>query len=142
MGAMSRYLEQNVIMHLFRTSSYTKPTHLAIALCSNVPVVTDTGSLSVGGELANSGANARQTLDPADANWSPGTTDGITGNSGGITFTAATANWGWISGVAICDSTTYGGGNMLFYGALALPKLISSGDQFKLNISDILIQLQ
>lgn len=142
MGALSDYAEGKIIDHIFRTNSFTKPTVLAVALCANVPVDADTGTLTVGQELANAGAYARQSLNPSDANWSPPNNgNGTTGNSGTITFPVATANWGWISGMAICDSATYGAGNSIVYGALQTPKLISTGDQYKFNISDILFSI-
>lgn len=141
MAASSLYLETKLIGHIFNAVSFTMPATLAVALTQNPPAKSDTGTLATGQELANSGAYARQTLNPSLTNWSPGTVDGITGNSGAITYPAATANWGWISGVAICDSATYNGGNMLIYGALQTPKLIGTGDQFKFQISDILVSI-
>lgn len=142
MAAFSSWAETQIINHIFRTASFTKPTTLAIALTQNVPAASDTGNLVVGQEIANAGSYARQTLNPADANWSPpANNNGITGNSGAITFPAATANWGWISGVAILDNIGYGSGDMIVYGALQTPKLIGNGDQFKFNISDILFQI-
>lgn len=142
MAASSLFLETSLINHIFRGTSYTAPTVLGIALTQNLPSKNDTGSLSVGQEISNSStAYARQALNPSTSNWSPGTLDGITGNSGAITFPTATANWGWVSGVAICDSTTYGGGNMLIYGLLQTPKLIGAGDSFKFNISDLLLAI-
>lgn len=142
-GSFSNYAESGVLGHLFLTASLTKPAALGIALCSNVPADTDLGTLAVGHEVANAGAYARQADNPADANWAFSYTNGsgtIT-NVGTITFPAATADWGWVSGVAICDSTTWNGGNFIIGGSLALPKLVSNGDQFKFNAGDIKLYL-
>jgi hypothetical protein len=140
MGAMSDYLEGLLQSHVFGSGTYTKPSTLGIALCANVPIDSDV-TLS-GKELANTGSYARQALNPSATNWKdPVGTDGQVNNLVSVTFTAASADWGWVSGVAICDSTSYNGGHVLYYGALTLPKLISSGDQFKFNIADINLSL-
>lgn len=43
MSALSDYLESNLLNHLFRGSSFPKPSSIAIALTSSVPVDSDTG---------------------------------------------------------------------------------------------------
>jgi hypothetical protein len=138
-GSFSDYMESGILSHIFRTNTFNKPTTIAIALCSNVPVDADTGALSTGKEVANAGSYSRQVLATGDANWNFTFTNGsgnVT-NASQISFTAATADWGWVSGVAICDSSSYGGGNFIIGGALALPKLVSNGDQLILKAADI-----
>lgn len=85
MSQMSDFLEGEVIKHIFRTGSFTKPTVLAIALCTAAPVDADTGALT-GKEVANAGAYARQTLNPLDANWTLPGAAGLTDNALLITF--------------------------------------------------------
>lgn len=136
MGALSQYMESGVIQHLFRTASFTKPVDLCVALCKNLAVASDTGALT-GKETPNVGGYTRQGVKPLDANWADAGALGATSNLGTITFPVATADWGWISGVAICDSGAYGAGNHIFFGALNTPKLIGSGDQFKMNAGDV-----
>lgn len=140
MSAASDFLEAEIIKHIFRTGSYTKPTVLAIALCTAAPVDSDTGALT-SKEAANAGAYARQTLNPLDANWTAPGSGGLTDNASAITFPVATASWGTITHVAICDSATYGAGNLLLHGALTTSKVVGIGDTFKFNIGDLDITL-
>ena len=142
MPGFSDFTESSVLSHLFRTDTFTKPTVMAIALCKDLPVDADTGALTTK-EIANAGSYARQTLNPLDANWSYTQTSdsGTISNLSTITFPAATADWGWISGVALTSSATFGAGNYFLGGALALPKLISNGDQLKFNAGDITLYL-
>jgi hypothetical protein len=143
MAAMSDYLAGQIIAHIFRTASFTKPTTLAIALCSSAPVDTDTGALA-GKEIANAGSYARQTLNPLDANWaapSGSPSNDTTSNTPAITFPTATADWGTITYVAICDSATYGGGNLLFYGPLTVSKTVSNGDTFQFAVGQLSLQV-
>lgn len=136
MSAMSDYLEGQIRAHIFRTASFTKPTVLAIALCTAAPNDASTGATIT--EVANAGAYARQTLNPLDANWTaPDTTGGLTDNASAITFPVATANWGTITHFVIVDSATHGAGNVLFHGALTASKVVNNGDQIKFNIGDL-----
>lgn len=140
MSAMSDYLEDKFRRHIFKATSYTMPTVLAIALHTSDP--TDTGSTAT--EVANSNAYARTTLNPsAGSNWTlDGTDNGKVTNASDITFPTATGSWGTITHVGIWDSATYGGGNMLFSGALTASKTIGNGDVFKFLTGDLSITFQ
>lgn len=138
MSQLSDYLEGEILKHLLRTGSWTKPTTIAIALCTSAPVDSDTGALA-GKEVANSNAYARQTLNPLDANWAaPSGGNGLSDNLAAITFPVATpSGWGTITHVAIVDSATHGAGNLLLHGALSVSKVVGAGDTFKFNIGDL-----
>jgi hypothetical protein len=141
MAAMSAYLESQVLMHLFRTGTFTKPTTLAVALCTVTPTAQQTGTLT-GYEVWNSGAYARVTLGPLDASWASPTTTGITSNAVAITFGAASGtDWSTITSVAITDNGSYGGGDLLFWGTLTGNKVVSNGDTFQFAIGQLSVQL-
>lgn len=140
MAKMSDYLEDELIKHLFRTGSFTKPTVMAISLCTADP--TDSGTGASMSEVANSGAYARVDVPPLDANWRATVAqDGETNNVAAITFTTATGSWGTVTHVAICDSATHGAGNMLFYGALTASKTVANGETFEFAIGALTITL-
>lgn len=121
MSAMSDYLEGELIKHIFRTGSFTKPTALYVALFTAAP--NDAG----GGTEVSGGSYARAQLNPADANWTaPAGGDGQTDNASAITFPAPSANWGQVTHFGIFDAST--AGNLLFHGALTTPKTINNGD--------------
>src|SRR3990172_1174954 len=129
MSAMSDYLENKLIDHIFRAATFSKPAALHVALYTAAP--SDAG----GGTEVSGGSYARVQRDPADANWAA-TQGGVSGNSTGtggatsnaaaLTFPAPTANWGAITHVAILDAAS--GGNFLFWGALTTPKTVNNGD--------------
>lgn len=129
MSEMSDYLENSLINHIFRTASWSKPTTLAIALLTTAAVDSDSGNFSAGTgvEVVNANAYARETNNPADANWDA-PSDGDTANSAAITFTQATGSWGSIVAMAIVDSATYDAGNMLFHSTVGTARTIDSGD--------------
>jgi hypothetical protein len=129
MSAMTNYLENKIVDHIFRTSSFTKPAGLYIGLYTATP--SDTG----GGTEVSGGSYARVLVGPSDTDWmgTHGTTsgdsvgtNGLTDNAQDITFPAPTANWGVISHFGIFDAVS--GGNLLIYGALSTPKTVNDGD--------------
>lgn len=133
---MTDYLEWQFSSHLLGSGTFTKPSTTAIALTRNAPLDADTGSSNT--ELANTGAYARQTLNPGFTNWTdPVAVDGIQYNLATITFPVATADWGWVSGVLICSSATYATGLAYVKGNLTTPKLIGNGDQLIISVSGI-----
>ena len=111
MSAMADYLENKFIDHLFRTSSYTKPTVLAVALYTAAP------GEAGGGTEVTGGAYARVSNNPLNTNWNAtqgGTTGdssgtgGLTDNAGVLTFPTPPANWGVITHFALLDAATAG----------------------------------
>lgn len=93
MAGFSNYVESQLINHIFRTSSFTKPTTLAIALVTSAASDSDDGSTIA--EVPNANNYARQTLNPLDANWSaPAGGDGNTHNLSAITFPQASGRCG------------------------------------------------
>lgn len=123
MAAMSDYLEGELIKHIFRTGSFTKPTVLGVALGT-------AGSDASFTELAATGSYARVACNPLDGNWAAiSGNNGTTSNVSAITFPAPTANWNGGSAIthfAIYDATS--AGNMLFYGTLTASKIVQNGD--------------
>jgi hypothetical protein len=141
-GSFSAYAESGVLSHLFRSDTLSKPSALGVALCGSPPSDSDTGALT-GKELANAGSYARVARNPSDSNWLFTYTNGsgTVLNASAIDFGPATADWGWISGVAVCDSTSYGGGKFLVGGSLTVPKLIGNGDSFSIPASGAVFYL-
>jgi hypothetical protein len=134
MASASDYLEGQLIAHIFRTATFTKPTVLAHALLTTLADDDDTGefSTSTGVEVTNAGSYARVDHPPLDANWAaPDAGDGVTSNVGDIEWATATGNWGTIVGVGITSSATYDVGNLLFHGALTVNKTVTTDDVFR-----------
>jgi len=142
MAAMSNYLENKLIDHIFRTTPYTAPTNIYIALYTSA--TADDGS----GTEVTGGSYARVSVAPTNANWrgTQGNTTGVSSGTSGladnaadIVFTTATGSWGEVTDVAIMDAAT--AGNMLFNGTLSSSKTVDSGDTFKFNLGDLDITL-
>ena len=132
MSNASDYLEDNIVKHLFRTGSFTKPTVLAVALFTAAP--SDSG----GGTEVSGGSYARVSVNPLDANWAATSgTNGQTSNVAAINFGTASASWGTITHFAIFDATS--GGNMLVWGALTASKTVGSGDAFQIPAGSAVI---
>ena len=129
--SFSNYEENKLVDHLFRTSSYPKPTALWVALFTSDP--TDAG---VGTEVSTTSTGyGRVQHGPGDADWlsTNGSTSGNSSGTGGqtsnataITFGSPIGDWGPIGWAGIYDSET--GGNLLRHGPLSSTKTVNSGD--------------
>jgi len=121
MAAMSDWLENQIIDHIFRTGSFTKPSALFVALFTAAP--TDSG----GGTEVAAASYARVQRDPLDANWDATSgSDGKTANSAIITFPTPAENWGTIVAIGVFDAST--GGNLLFHMLQTPNKTVNNGD--------------
>jgi hypothetical protein len=142
MSEMSNYLEDELVKHIFRTGSFTKPTVLAIALLTTGAIDSDTGQFTAGTgvEVTNAGAYARVDRPPLDANWAATSGgNGLTSNVAAITFTQATANWGTVQAAAICDNVSHNAGNMLFYSPVNISRTIDTGDTAEIAIGALTV---
>lgn len=152
--AMSNYLENKLIDHLFRGVSFSAPTTLYIALLTTAAVDSDTGTtISSGGgtgvEVSSSGTNySRVQLNPSTTNWAntqqSGTgvssgSGGTTSNSVVVTFPTATGSWGTVTGIAIVDAST--NGNIHFYGTLGTNKTVGTDDILQFTANQISVAL-
>jgi hypothetical protein len=144
MSAMSNYLENKIIDHVFRGVSFSMPTNLYVALYTAAP------SDAVGGTEVAGSNYARAGLAPSIANWAatngatlttnPSSgTGATTSNNVAIPFNVPSGSWGTVTHFAVFDSLS--GGNMLFWGALSASKLIQSGDTVSIPISQLQVQL-
>ena len=121
MSALTNYTENKILDHLFRTSSFTKPTTLYIGLATAVADV-ETGTLTE----VSGGAYARVIRNPLDANWDAAVSNnGTTANTASIQFPTATADWGTITHFFIADALT--GGNILMINTLTNNRTITNG---------------
>lgn len=120
MSAMSDYLEQALLNHVFRTTAYTQPTALYVAAFTAAP--SDSG----GGTEVSGGSYARVSVARADAQWNAAGVGGLIDNVNAITFPTSSGSWGTVTHIGIFDAST--SGNLLMWGALSASKTVASGD--------------
>lgn len=227
MAAISDYLEAKILNHIFRSEQFVKPSSIAIALTSSVPLDSNTGAtlpelptgVARGNTNVTTGYSRRDLGSPSgvgDSTWfavgvdtttvyqvysqetnnsgyfyplylsrsaaeaadnngnsltftfpktfpsvnfyapqnvavSGGATNpgyieydgnGFIKNQNQIVFDTALSDWGWVSGVAVLDSSVNGQGNMLMYAALKNPRYIYTGDNIKFDPKSLEISLK
>ena len=230
MAALSDYLESGLLNHIFRNAAFSKPSTIAIALTSGVPVDSDNGAtipelpsgVSRGNNFVSTNYKRINLGDPSGVGnnvWNPvgvdettvysvygtsasGTSVGTSGyfyplylsqqaalaastgftqsyrfkefpnvtfhaptnlqqtamsgdpgyvkyegngfikNSSQIVFDTALTDWGWVSGIAILDSSVRGSGNLLMYAQLENPRYIYTGDNIKFDVNSLEISLK
>lgn len=122
MSAATNYLEEQLGTHILRTSSFTKPSTIYVALFTTLPGEDGTGGVEVSGT-----GYARIQHGPSDATWAaPTGGNGAFSNAGSIQFGSPSANWGTIVGFGIFDAVS--SGNLLLSSALTSNITISDGD--------------
>ncbi len=160
MTALSDYLESGLLHHVFRGQDFQKPDGISIALCSGVPSESDTGEtipelprdidgedsgyrryfLGAPDDTAGGVASGNYYWLYSDADHNEGS--GLIKNNQTFLFNNALKDWGWVSGIAICDSGTVGSGNMLMYAELNNPRVIYQGDSVKFDSSTLQISFK
>jgi len=131
MTAMSNHLENKLIDHLLRGTSYSQPDIYVGLVGKYDAAQLEAGTLTH--ELSG-GSYARVGSIRGDSYWSAGSTNGLTDNESAITFPAATNEWGHVSGIFIADASTTG--NVLLYGSLTATKFVENTDQFIVSAGD------
>ena len=132
MSAMSNYLEEKLIDHIFRGTSYTAPTTVKVGLVKKfVAADLEAGTLT---EEMSGNTYAAQSVGPGSSDWDAiAGGNGATANTARIEFPQATADWGHISGVYISDESN----NVLLYGQLTTTRFVRDGDQFVFAAGDL-----
>jgi hypothetical protein len=134
MAALSDYLENKIIDHVLRGTSYTAPSNVYVGLMTATP--NDTG----GGTEVSGGSYARVAVATGTGTWNAtGGTDGTTENTSTITFPTPSAGWGTVTHFAVYDAST--AGNLLFYAALTTSKTINSGDAVSFAAGALSLQI-
>lgn len=135
MAALTNYLENKLIDHIFQNTAFTSPATLYVALFT---AVTD-GEAGTVTEVAT-GSYARVAVTASSGNWSDATgNNGTTANVNTVTFPAATADWGTVTHFGIYDAST--AGNLLIYAALTASRNITTGSTPSFAAGALTIQL-
>lgn len=144
MAGKSHWFEGQILNHIFRTTAFSQPTTLYIALFTAAPTDDFVSGTPTGTEVTG-GSYARLAISTADANWrytaGSGATAGKVDNIDVLTFNPnPSAGWGTVTHFAIVD-TASGNCNLLYWAALTTPKTINTGDtvsfaQYALAISE------
>lgn len=127
MAELSNYLENKLLDHVLRSTSYTSPTTVYVGLYTSDPGDDNSGTECTGG------AYARQILSVTTA------TDGIVTSSADVTFPQATDSWGTISHIGLLDAVT--SGNLLMHTPLTTSRTIEAGDVIKIATGSLTASL-
>ena len=127
MSSFADYLEQKLLDHAFKSTAFSQPTNLYLALYTAAPSDAGGGTEVTGGSYARKNHNL----------W--GRSGSIMYNSGSISFTQATASWGTVTHFAILDTST--GGNFFGWGTCTVSRIVSDNDTAEFASSTILISL-
>ena len=123
MSGLSNYLENKLLDHALRNTSYTPVATVYLALYVGSPTDAGTGGAEV--------AATRQAITFGAAS------SGTVSNSSSISFTSMPAVT--VTHIAVYDHLS--AGNLLIHGALSSPVVSASGDTFTIQANDLDITL-
>lgn len=118
---MSSYLAKALLNQVFRNTAYTRPSKVFIALFISNPTASDTGQEVTGGDYARQEVAFSAPVAASGAQ--------VINNSTEVAFPVASADWGLVTHIGIRDAAT--AGNLLYFGSLANPRTILTGDILK-----------
>jgi hypothetical protein len=113
--AKTDYLEDAILNHVLRNTTFSSPTTIYVGLFTTMPSDDGTGGVEVSG-----GSYARQSVTFAAPS------GGQVANNALVQFPTATAGWGTVLGTGLFDALS--GGNLLYYGTLTASKTVGIGD--------------
>lgn len=130
MSAMSDYLENKLVDHIFRAQTFSAPATLHVGLLTAAPSDSGGGTEVSGNSYARVAVTTALTAfagtQSAGSTTASSGTGGQTSNNAAITFPTPSGTWGTVSHFGIYDASS--GGNLLFWGALSISKTINQGD--------------
>jgi len=129
MGAFSNYLENEILDWVNGGAFPSQPSATWVQLFDGSPDETGSGgtglytrvAVAAGGWTTTTGATATIT------------------NTNAIVMNASAATTAFADNFGVFDNST--SGNLLFYGALAVPKTVSVGDEIRFNASSLTIRV-
>ena len=135
MTAMSNYMEDKLINHIFRDTAWSAESGLYVGLVGLYSAAElEAGTIT---KEISGNAYARVSV-KGNANWNVGPDGhpGLTDNESAIEFTTSSGgDWGWVSGLFLSNAST--AGEVILYGALTAAKLVTDGDQFVIAAGDL-----
>jgi hypothetical protein len=117
--SMSDYLERKVLDLTLRGIPFDPPTTIYIALLKS-----DSGDGNALDEVSGGDYERQEIVFGEPEN-------GVASNVGHVVFPEATGNWGTVTDFALMDAPV--GGNKLYGGRFAVPKLVEAYDQYRIK---------
>jgi len=134
-SGFSDYFENKVVGYLFGNVAYSLPATYYVGLWT--ASLSDSSTGSTAGEPSG-GSYARVSVTNNSSNFDAAS-GGATANTNLITFPMATASWGTVTYVGICDAST--GGNLIAYADLGTSISVAQYDTVIFKPGDLDITL-
>lgn len=128
MTTFTDYLEEKLLDHVFRATSYTSPSAVYLGLFTAAPTDSTSGT-----EVSAANGYSRQSLTFGAYS------QGKIATSADVTFTASGGSWGVVLAFGIFDASS--GGNLLASGTISPSVLINDTDTFTVASGKLEVRL-
>lgn len=141
MGALSDYLEGQVLNWIHGTTMPAAPTTIYIGLFTAQPGDTGTSGSPADGTEVSGGSYARVAVTSSSGTSAPAasSTTQFINITGSVTFPQATASWGTVTGWGIWDASTVG--HLLWFGAISPTQAISTNQTPSFNANALTLSI-
>lgn len=130
-SGLSDYFEDKIIGYIFGNRAYSLPATYYVGLWT--ATLSDSSTGSTAGEPSG-GSYARVSVTNNSSNFDLPSA-GATQNTNLIAFPMATASWGTVTYVGLCDAST--GGNLIAYASLTTSVAVSTYDTVLFQPGDL-----
>lgn len=135
-SGLADYFEGKMLGLMFGSRAFTPPATYYLGLWTTT--LSDPSTGSTAGEVSG-GSYARVSVTNNSANFDDPAGQGATQNTLLLTWPLATAAWGTVTYVGICDAAT--AGNLVGYASFASPIVVSQYDTVIFQPGDLDITL-
>ena len=132
-------MANRVLNKALRDENFTVTSSLWIALFKATDSVALRGNVAASASEVSATGYVRQEVRGATALTFTQSTDATSQVSGILLWPMAPVPWGTLTYAAVMDAAS--GGNVIVFGALASPKVVDSGDTFKIPVGLFTIAL-
>lgn len=145
MAALSHYLENKLIDHIFRNQAYTPTTAVYVALLTVSPTKAGGGTEvpltnAYGRVLVSTSLSAFSGTHGAGTTAVSSGTTGVTSNNGLISFQNPTpSGWGIVTHWALYDAVI--DGNLLLFAPLSVANLVSQGNLISFPVGSLRVEI-
>ena len=131
-GSKSDAYENLLLDNLFGGTAITLAGTVYVGLWT--AALSDTSTAATAGEVSGSGY-ARAAVARNNTNF-PAAAGGTISNGAAISFGTAGADWGTVTHLAVCSSSS-GAGTIFYWADLTASKIIQNGDPVQINVGDL-----
>jgi hypothetical protein len=143
MANITKYLEKKLLeQSVGKITNFSIASGTYVALFTQSPTVNYVDNTAEDGVEVSGASYTRKQITWGNATASTDLTNSSSiKNSDSIAWNNITSSWGTVTTVGVFDSSTVGGGNLLWFGPLSTSITLITGDTFTIQANSLTLTL-